>query len=141
MATPLINGEQHSWASIKVVLFNKTVTGITGINYDRETAMDNLYGAGDEPVARGRGNRSYKGDITLYQYEVVALQQAAGTDLDNIPPFDIVVHYAATASAPAVTDIIQNCQFKTNGRPWKQGDTKTEIKLDLVIAGIKFQTT
>ena len=138
--TPLINGLQHSWASISVVLLGKTVTGITGINYDRETDIQNIYGAGDEPVARAKGNRTYKADITLLQYEVVALQQAAGGDLDNIPPFDIVVHYKAEGSTPAVTDVIQNCQFKTNGRQWKQGDVKTEVKLDLVIAGIKLQS-
>lgn len=140
MATPLINGVQHSWASIKVNLLGKTVTGITGVNYDNERDMENLYGAGDEPVARGMGNKTYKGDITLHQYEVVALQKACGGDITSIPPFDIVVHYADENGTGAVTDVIQNCQFKMNSRAWKQGDTKQEIKLDLVVAGIKWHS-
>jgi len=141
MSQPLINGIQHSWASITVNLLGRNVTGIVAIDYDVEREIEDGYGAGDEPVYRAFGNRKYKASITLYQYEVVGLQQAAGGNLDMIPPFDIPVHFAPAEGAAAVVDIIRNCTIRTNGRSWKQGDTKQEIKLDLQPAGIKFHNS
>lgn len=136
----LVNGVQHSWASIVVNLLGRQLTGITGIDYETERDIENQYGAGDEPVARSTGNRKYTATIKMYQWEVVALQQACGGDIFSIPPFDIPVHYKAIGSLSAVTDIIQNAQFKKNGRAWKQNDMSQEVTLDLVIAGIKFHS-
>lgn len=137
----LVNGVQHAWASIVCTILGRQVTGITAIAYGNERDIENQYGAGDEPVARSMGNNNYSGNsITLYQWEVVAIQQACGGDITLIPPFDVTVHYKSTGSSPAVTDVIKNCQLKLNKRDWKQNDLKQEVQLDLVVAGIKWHS-
>ncbi len=142
MAQPIfVNGVQHAWASLSCNMLGRTLTGITGITYGNDRAMENLYGAGDEPIGRGQGNNTYKDvNLEVYQFEVVALQVASGGDITLIPPFDIVVQYKATQDSPLVTDIIRNCQFKNNMREPKQGDTSLKVKLDLICAGIKLHS-
>jgi hypothetical protein len=141
MPQPLINGVQHAWSSIEVNLLGRTLTGIVSIEYGYDRAIEDHHGAGDEPVLRGYGNKVYKKTmLELFQFEVVALQQACGGDITSIPPFDIVVLYKSTVSAPQVVDVVQNCQFLNNIRSLKSGDTKSQVKLELITAGIKMQS-
>lgn len=141
MNQPLINGVQHAWSSVRIPILGRTVTGVTSIEYGYDRDIEDHHGAGDEPVARGIGNKKYKPTIIeLFQYEVVALQQACGGDITTIPAFDFPVIYAATAGSPQVVDVIQNCQFKNNMRSLKSGDTKSVVKLELITAGIKMHS-
>lgn len=141
MSQPLINGTQHAWSSVKVNILGRTLTGITSIDYGYDRTIEDHHGAGDEPVARGIGNKVYKKVmIEVFQFEAVALQQAAGGDITSIPAFDIPVLYKAEAGTPQVTDVIQNCQFLNNLRSLKSGDTKSLVKLELICAGIKMQS-
>lgn len=141
MPQPLINGVQHAWSSVQVSILGRTVTGIVAIDYGYDRAIEDHHGAGDEPVVRGLGNKVYKKTmIELFQFEVVALQQVAGGDITNIPPFDIPVLYKATNNSPQVVDVLQNCQFLNNVRGLKSGDTSSKVKLELITAGIKMQS-
>ena len=137
MNLPLINGIQHSWANIEVEILGRVVTGITEIMYDSKKVIEDVYGAGDEPIQRGEGNRTYTASITLKQFEVDAIQALVGSfKIDRIPPFNITVNYRSTLDQPSKTDILRNVQFKNNVRDWKQGQTSGDVKLELAIAGI-----
>lgn len=137
-----INGVQHAWASVKVNFLGRTLTGITSISFGDKKTKENLYGAGDEPIGRGHGNREYETvAMELYQFEVEALQAISGGDITVIPPFEIVVSFKPTIDAAAKTYIIQNCEFTNNKFDLKQGDTKSIIKFDLICAGIKYHST
>jgi hypothetical protein len=142
MATPVfINGVQHAWASIEVNFLGRTLTGITSVSYGIKRKKENLMGSGDDVIGRGYGNKEYTPpSIEVYQFEVVAMQQACGGDITSIPPFEIVVNYKATQNSPMVTDVIQNCEFTDNLRDIKQGDTSSKVKLELISAGIKFHS-
>lgn len=141
MAIPLVNGVQHSWASIKINILGRTVVGVVAIDYGMEHAKENQYGAGDEPVYRGYGNKTYKASITLAQFEVIGIQQAAlGAGITSIPPFDIPVVYMPVGGSQQITDVIQSVEFVNNVREWKQGDTKQDVKLDLIVGGVKFHS-
>lgn len=141
MAIPLINGVQHSWASIRIPLLGRTVVGVVAIDYGMDHAKENHYGQGDEPIYRSYGNKTYKASITLTQYEVIGLQQAAlGAGITSIPPFDFPVVYLPMGNTTQVTDVVQQAEFVNNVREWKQGDTKQDIKLDLIIGGVKFHS-
>lgn len=138
--TPLINGVNHSWASIKINMLGRTVIGVSKITYDDDTVLENNYGAGNMPVSRGVGNYTAKASIELHQAETVAIQAAAlqnGIErVQDIPPFDVVVAYVPTGSNQLVTDVIKNCQFKTNGRDVSQGDTLIKHSHELVVSHI-----
>ena len=99
--TPLINGIQHSWASVRMVLLGRTVTGVVSINYEDSLNLENNYGAGNMPESRGVGNYEAKCSIELFQHEVVGIQQSIlGSRLHEIDPFDIVVTFLPGGNAP-----------------------------------------
>lgn len=134
---PLINGLAMSWASATINVLGRDVVGVTGINYDDETQMEDLYGAGQMPVARAEGQYKANASIVLRVEEIVAIQNAAPNGrLQDIPPFDIVVKYIPKDASTIVTDIIKNCQFMTNGRAVKTGDKSIETDLKLITSHI-----
>ncbi|MBP2833512.1 hypothetical protein J8281_15055 [Aquimarina sp. U1-2] len=136
---PLINGQRHSWSSIEVNVLDRIVTGITAISYDDAQVKENHYGAGDMPVFRGRGKYEAKASLTLYNYEVEAIQKALpkGKRLQDVPIFDVKVSFLDETD-DVITHVIRNCEFKTNKRDMKQGDTKVEVQLDLIVSHIEW---
>lgn len=140
MSAPLINGTRHSWASIELVLFGITITGVTAVSYKKKSTITNEYGAGGEPVHRGVGNNEYEASITLMKYEVDRIMAAlpAGKSLGDIAPFNIAVVYKPQGNDILKTDVIQQCQFLEQGIDTKQNDTKIEVALPLLPGGILF---
>lgn len=137
MATPLINGVQHAFASIKINMLGRTLTGFVAVNYDDNVNIENNYGGGQFPDHQGVGNYEAKATLELYQYEMVALQQAAnGARVQQIPPFDVNITYLATGSTQTVHDVIKNCRIKTNSRSLSQGDAKSMVTLELLCSHI-----
>lgn len=140
MSTPLINGTRHSWASVKVALLGRTVSGISSVSYeDKQEKVDN-YGAGIFPVSRGKGKYEASAKITLHAYEVDAIVRALGIGkrLTDIPQFDVVVAYIPEGSDGLITHTIRNCEFTMNKREVKQGDTVIEVELDLITSHIEW---
>jgi len=137
--TPMINGERHSWGDIKANIMGRTPTGITAISYEEKQEKKNHYGAGNMPVHRGRGNYEASAKITLYGYEVEAIQRAAGPGkrLVDIPSFDITVSYL-NPNDQIVTHVLRNCEFTGNKRDLKQGDTTVEVELELIVSHIEW---
>lgn len=137
MAAPLINGERHAWGDIKLVLLGRTVTGITKITYSDKQDKQNNYGAGNNPVSRGRGKYEAEASITLHKYEVDAIQTAIGKGkrIQDIAAFDITVSYLNENDQP-VTDLIRNCEFTDKKLDVKQGDTVIESEYALIVSHI-----
>jgi hypothetical protein len=73
---PMINGVTPSWANIVVNISGVPVLGITAINYEDKQNTENVYGAGQRPVARGYGRIECSGNITLLRDEIEALRDA-----------------------------------------------------------------
>lgn len=134
---PLINGVRHSWSSISVNFYGKTLTGITSISYEEERKIEDHYGAGSNVGFRGFGNRSAKASIGLAKFEVETLQKIApGGDITRLPMVDIPVVYLPEGSDVLKTDVIRNAQITMNKRDVKQGDTKIETVYNLICSHI-----
>lgn len=142
MNTPLINGTRHSWASVKINLLGRTVTGVTSIEYDDTQEKTNNYGAGIYPVSRGYGRYEATAKITLAAYEVDAIIAAAGgARLQAIPAFDVVIAFVPTGQDQLVTHYIRNAEFKNNKRSAKEGDTTLPVELELIVSHIDWGNT
>jgi hypothetical protein len=134
---PLINGNAYSWGDIVCTSAGVPVTGITGIEYADDQDVTDNYGAGRYPVSRSKGRITCTGKITLYMGEVIAIRaNSLNGRLQDIASFPILVSYIPTDGAKIVHDKLHNCQFKTNKRAWKEGDTKQEVELELVVSHI-----
>ena len=132
----LINGRSYGWSDIRINILGVRSIGITDINYSEKQDKKNHYGAGNEAISRGYGNKECSGDITLTMEEVESLKSAvASGNLNDIPPFDIIVCYIP-AGGKVVTEKLIGCEFTEMNKAAKQGDTSLESKLPLVIGTI-----
>lgn len=91
----MFNSDEYAWKDLQVVIGGRLVTGIRGLKYKVTRTVTDIYGSGDRPHTRTKGNKSYTGEIKLLQSEVEALQMAAGPgrDLTDIS-FDVACSYA-----------------------------------------------
>ena len=134
---PLINGVTPSWANIIVNIAGVPVIGITAINYEDKQEIENVYGAGQRAVARGYGRIDCTGSITLLRDEVEALRKASPTGrLQDLAPFNIMVSFVPYGGSVVANHNIKSCQFLNDGVDAKEGDTKLEKQLDLVVGSI-----
>lgn len=134
---PLINGRTYDWGDINLLIAGVPVTGVVGIEYKDDQEKTDNYGAGRYPVSRSRGKITTTAKITLDMKEVEALQSRSRTGrLQDIDPFKITVSYIPDTGTGVVNDILNNVEFKSNGRSWKQGDTKQDVELDLICSHI-----
>jgi len=136
---PLINGQRRDWSSISFDALGRTFTGITAVSYEDSVEKVNHYGAGNMPVHRGTGKYSATAKASFYAYEIDSLQAAlpSGKRLQDIPPFDITVSYLDD-SDQIINHVIRNCEFLTNKRDMKQGDTKIESEYEFRISHIQW---
>ena len=135
---PLINGIAYSWANLDVRIANKQLVGITKINYYEEQDMENIYGAGQYPVARGYGRIKATGSITLLREEIEELRRASTEThrLQDLAPFDIIVSYVPVGGTVIKTDVLRNVQFMDDGVEANEGDTSNSKELNLIISHI-----
>jgi hypothetical protein len=115
------------------------VTGITGIEYDDDQVEEDIYGAGNYPVARGRGRITCTAKITLLEKEIRAISSSVASGrIQDIAPFDIVVSYIPDNGNKIIHDRLRNCQFKKNSRSWSEGDTSTSVDLEMLVSHIEW---
>lgn len=136
---PLVNGTAYSWSQITVNILGVPVAGVSAINYNEEQEMQDNYGAGNRPTARGYGRITTEGSITLHMEEVEALQAAVSTGrLQDIPEFDVVVAYLPEGGN-IVTHTLKNCRMKNNGREVSEGDMVINVEIPMQISHINWK--
>jgi len=129
----MINGVQHSWATMKVLIEGVPVTGIVAVDYDDKQEIENIHGAGQYPVGRGYGRITPTASITLLRDEIESIRKSSPTGrLQDIAPFDVVVAFIPVGGAKMANHVIKDCQFTDDGVEAKEGDTKNEKQLNLL---------
>lgn len=135
---PLINGVAHSWANLDVRISGVLVTGITKISYNEEQEMENIYGAGQYPVARGYGRIKADGSITLLREEIEEIRAGSPTGrLQDIAPFPIIVSFLPQAGQKIKVDVLHDVQFADDGLEISEGDTSNSKELKLILSHIE----
>jgi hypothetical protein len=124
-----VNGNMYDWESVRVMLAEGVVAGITEIKYSDEQPITAHYGRGSLPRGYGRGNYSASGSMVLDrdEWETLKLSLAAsphGSGIYDHEPFVIVVAYA-NHDMPEVIDTLKSCRItKFDGGGGSQGDDK-----------------
>ena len=139
VTAPIINGRSYGWADIVCSPGGVPLFGVSDIEYTESQEMENIYGAGNRPVARGYGRVSYSGAITLSMEDIEKLQMASATGrIQDLPEFPVIVSYIPEG-ALIVTHKLQLCRFKNNGRTVKEGDMTIATKIELVVGNIEWK--
>ena len=127
-----------SWADITITAGGVPFLEIQEIQYSRERKIEDHFGAGDKVVSRGYGNVMDSGlSFKMSVDELKRLEASAPKgDITLIPPFLVNVIWKPTVQNPITyTDVLTNCQFTSNGRDTKQGETKSFTTIKGIFAG------
>lgn len=132
---------EYAFSDVEVRFLGRTIVGFQGVSYKVTQSKVNIYGRGNKPVARGKGNKEYEGTVKVLQSELEELQIAAGNgkDICDIQPFDIIVSYQQDGGL-ATTDTLKSCEFTEQAKELNQGDTHMEIELPITIGDIEFNS-
>lgn len=127
-----------SWADISLLVGGVALIEAQALTYNRERKIEDHYGVGDKVVSRGSGNVMDSG--LTFKMSVDELKRLEATapngDITLIPPFVTKVVWKPSAqNALTFTDTLTNCQFTSNGRDLKQGDTKHFYEVKGIFAG------
>lgn len=137
---PLINGVEPSWANLTVSIASLPENAITAIDYDDDQDMENIYAAGQTPIARGYGQIKAGAKITLLRSAVESVRASSPTGrLQDIAPFDIVVQFIPMDGGTIITHKIRNCQFRKDSVSTKKGDMSIETDFDLITSHIEWK--
>jgi hypothetical protein len=135
--TPQIQGQVYAWSNINISFLNGVAIGVTNISYSDAQEIEDVYGAGVNPVGRGFGNYTAEATVTLYMEELESIKLIAPNGrLQDIPEFNIIVAYTPDAAAKVVTHKLNNCRFKNNGRTVAQNDKMIEFECELIVSDI-----
>ncbi len=133
------NSEEYAFNDITLVMLGRPVSTLRRIRYKVMQEKENIYGKGKKPIARGRGNVMFEGDITILHSDLRALiaSVGGGENILSIRPFDIVVNYGPLVGIQS-TDILKYVEFTEQEIDVKEGDKFTEIPLPILIGDIQF---
>jgi hypothetical protein len=135
---PLINGRSYSFSDIQINILGLQINGVTDIDYDLKQNMENIYGAGNNPVSRGYGKFEPTAKISLLMEEIENITAVAPQGrLQAIPEFDIIVIYL-DASLITRRHTLKFCRFMNNPRKSSTGDTSIKCELELIVGDILY---
>jgi hypothetical protein len=135
MAVPLINGQSYNYTQITINILGAPVFGVSAINYTAEQDKTNEYGQGENPVARGRGAKTYSGSIDLHMNEIENIRAVvASRDMLDIPAFDIVIVFGNTQKV--VVHTLKDVEFTSNPNEMAQGDTNITSSMNIIFSHI-----
>lgn len=132
-----INGEIHSWSSVRLNLLGRSVVGLKGIDYSDSEEVKGVKGRGKKDIGWVGGNYQATAKMTFEMSEVEALNRSMprGSSIYDIPPFDVVICFRT--GSDLVTHRLLNCKFTSQGRSGKAGEVKEfEVELPLYVGEI-----
>ena len=127
-----------SWEDVRLNLFGQVIMGVTAISYSESQTKENFYGAGNEPVERGYGNKEYEGSVTLTAPVVQDIHDSLppGRSIVDIPRFTIPVFFKRKNSTTITKHYLLECEFTGRGRELETGTGQITEELELVVGKI-----
>lgn len=135
MSLVLKNGVAVGSANISTIVGGVILTGIKSIDFKVNQKKENIYGFGQEPVARGRGQVEYpEGSMEILLEEWKQICAAApNRDPKQIAMFNIPIVYDNNALEK---EVLNNVEFTSHGYSPKAGDTAVWITVNFIYAGL-----
>lgn len=139
----LINGTNYANVNLQNIAFGVPVIGITELSYSIKQVKELNYGAGNEPISVGFGNKTYEGSMTVYKdWWQQVINAAPNRDPLMILPFDWTISYGNSSApflptVPIFTEILKSMMFTENSMKSAQGDTKILVTVPFIFAGLE----
>ncbi len=134
------SSNEYSWRDVTVTFLGRPVGGLRGIEYKVKHQKEAIFGAGYKPRGIQFGKKEVEGTITLFQSELIALNQAAKTqgyaDVTDIE-FDVVIAYVPDGGV-VTTDKVLSVSITELPNAFKEGDLYQEIALPFIAMDVEY---
>lgn len=131
-------GQEYSYASVRFAMMgNSDVLGVTSFSYKVKRTVENIMGAGDEPIGYSKGAKEYEGSFTITGKTWKAMCEANGVStLTDIPAFNAVIALA-NGTDPISTIEFMNINITEDGLEGSTGDNLLSVEIPFVFTGLK----
>ena len=132
----VFNTEQFEWSDVTIQLGDRVLTAVQGVSYDTSQDKELIYGKGNQPLAIQRGNKTYKGEITVLQSELhLLINSAPNKDLTDYRNLTITVSYSR--DDVVVTDGLVGVEFTEMSKSLKQNDKFMTVTLPIIFTRLQ----
>ena len=130
-----VSSSECAWANFEIKVFTSVVKGLRGFSIKKEKDIEEIFGAGNEPLDLAEGNNKYSGSIKVLGFEVDRMNKAAKLagfdDLTEIPHEAAVMtlSYKKRLTDPVTTIIVRGLKFTEWSAEMEQGAKHRETTL------------
>lgn len=135
----MFDTSEYAWKDLEITILGRPLVRILNVKYEASQKLDEIYGRGQQPLGIQEGNYSYKGEISIGQSELIAMQTLAReAGLKNILKlkFDVSIVYAL--DGVITRNVCKNARIEKFEEGMKQGDTSMEISLPFKFTDIQY---
>lgn len=136
--TSIVNkfGRMLGWNQVKLVLYGRTVEGVSELSYNDSVEKEVVMGAGRMPIGTAEGPYKAEASLTLYieEYNALLDSMPANTRIQDIPATDVPVLYELRNTVKK--DVLRNMEFTGATKEVKQGDKVIAMKMGVFITHI-----
>lgn len=130
-------GKMAGWNSMKLPIFGRVVEGVVSVDYDDNTSISAVKGAGHMPIGvSDKEDYDAKFDMEIYQEEMYKMLDAIppGKRISDMVPVDVPIEYEYQDRVRK--DVIRNFIITGFGKSIKQGDGTVKVKVKVFITQI-----
>ncbi|MGV9003956.1 hypothetical protein [Flavobacterium sp.] len=130
-----VTSSECDWAKFEVQILGRTVKGLRGFALKKEKDIEEVYGAGPDPLDLNEGNNKYSGSVKLLGFEVDAMNKAAKEagydDLTEVPHEALVLSlsFKKKITDALSTYTVRGLKFTEWGAELDQGAKHRETTL------------
>lgn len=130
------SSREYEYCDILIIVGGRDTTASRAIEYTSKQEKELLYARGCKPHSVQRGNKSYKGTLTVLQSELETLELSSGGDILDVQ-LDIMVTYGNPSKGDVLqVDYLKGCEFTEVPKGMKQGDKFSEHALPFICLDI-----
>lgn len=137
----LYQGTSYSWGQLLIRLesMDQPFIGVTALSFSRNVEKENLYGIGVDPVARGYGNITYEGSITLTTESLRQLIDASpNAQIGDRNRESLIITYNHPVEGRVITDVLYDVDFTDVPSDFSQNDKQFEHELAFIYSGVDY---
>jgi hypothetical protein len=130
-----VTSSECHWAQFEVKILGRVIKGLRGFSLKKEKDIEEVYGAGNEPIDLNEGNNKYSGSFKLLGFEVDAMNKAAKDanfdDLTEVPHEAVTatLSFKKKATDPLTTYTVRGVKFTEWSAELEQGAKHRETTL------------
>ena len=134
------NSQEFTFADISIMVGGQIIANPTAVDYTETAKKTPIYGKSVYPVAIQRGQRSFSGNLSMFQSDFeTLLAMCPNRDLLSITVDIIIVYGNPERGDVLITDVLQGVEFTEYQKSLSNQDDNMTVQLPFICLNKKAQ--